>query len=252
MGENEIMIDPSDVSGITEQTGENERAGIIDEQGRPVFGPLEGTKRRGVNEKSNNDDDVASKPLTAKEMKLVTKSVTIPAHRMRPLRSQWVEIYTPLVEHLGLQVRMNLKRKAVEVRPSSGRPSSQQLADVQKGVDYLHAFTLGFELSDCLALLRLDDLYVMTIHIKDIKNLQGAHLSRAIGRIAGYQGRTKNAIENTTRTRLVVADNRVHILGGYQNIEAAKTAICRLVLGQQPGKVYGQLRQVGARMKEQM
>jgi RNA-binding protein PNO1 len=229
------------VNPVTESAEEEMR---IDEEGRPVFTPAK---------------DVAA------AYRIETRKVPVPPHRMTPLKANWPKICPPIVEHLKLQVRMNIKSRAVELRTSK---FTDDVGALQKGADFIKAFTLGFDLDDAIALLRLDDLYIQTFEIKDVKTLTGEHLGRAIGRIAGKDGKTKFAIENASRTRVVLADQKIHILGGFKNIHIAREAIVSLILGSPPvsfdlsttsrktlltmqqGKVYGNLRTVASRMKE--
>lgn len=175
------------------------------------------------------------------------RRVRCPAHRYTPLRECWEQLLTPLVEYLKLQVRFNTRTRSVEIKTSKHTPETSSL---QKGADFIGAFMLGFEPQDAVALLRLDDLYVESFQVTDVKTLRGDHLSRAIGRVAGQAGKTRFAIENATRTRIVIADSRVHMLGSYGNIRLARNAICDLILGAPPGKVYNNMRNVAKRMNE--
>merc|ERR1719420_2187711 len=121
--------------------------------------------------------------------------------------------------HLKLQVRMNTKRRCVEIRAS---PETPDIGYLQKGADFFKAFMLGFEIKGAVGLLRLDDLFIESFEVKDVKRLNGDHLSRAIGRLAGKDGKTKYAIENATRTRIVLADEKIHILGSFANMKIAR------------------------------
>lgn len=193
---------------------------------RPHFKPLSGDKLRGPDE---------------------MRKIPVPAHRYTPLKDNWLKIFTPIVENLQLQVRFNLKTRNVEIKTCK---ETQDIASLTKAADFIKAFILGFQVEDALALIRLDELFLESFDVTDVKPLKGDHLSRAIGRIAGKGGKTKFTIENVTKTRIVLADTKVHILGSFQNIKMARTAICNLILGSPPSKVYGNIRVVASRTAE--
>ncbi|XP_075060030.1 RNA-binding protein PNO1 [Mixophyes fleayi] len=191
---------------------------------RPDFPPISGDKLMG-------DKD---------EM----RKIPVPSHRYTPLKENWMKIFTPIVEHLQLQVRFNLKTRNIEIKTCK---ETSDVGALTKAADFVKAFIMGFQVEDALALVRLDDLFLESFEVTDVKPLKGDHLSRAIGRIAGKGGKTKFTIENVTKTRIVLADAKIHILGSFQNIKMARTAICNLILGSPPSKVYGNIRAVASR-----
>ena len=93
----------------------------FDEEDRPKFGPSK---------------DIKS------QRRVDTRKVQISPHRMTPLKAAWRKIYPPLVEHLRLQIRMNIRAKAVELRTSS---HTAETGALNKAEEFIKAFNLGFE-----------------------------------------------------------------------------------------------------------
>eukprot|EP00440_Ansanella_granifera_P039652 gb/GFBE01043010.1/.p1 GENE.gb/GFBE01043010.1/~~gb/GFBE01043010.1/.p1 ORF type:complete len:272 (+),score=61.31 gb/GFBE01043010.1/:1-816(+) len=226
--ESGIVFQPAEVEDVIVETIDEEPEGGEAPYGKPQF-PALTPNQQG--------------------MRRQMRRIQVPPHRLTPLKASWIQLIEPMVEHMKLQVRMNTKRRAVEIR------NSEHTADIgylQKAADYMKAFMLGFDQPDAVALLRLDDLFIESFEVKDVKRLQGDHLSRCIGRIAGKDGKTKYAIENATRTRISLCEDKVHILGSFANIKLARDSICSLILGSAPGKVYTKLRTVSKRLQERI
>ncbi|OAF67776.1 Pre-rRNA-processing protein PNO1 [Intoshia linei] len=149
------------------------------------------------------------------------RSIQVPRHRYTPLKQNWTKIYEPIVSE-----------------------ETTNVLHLQKAADFVKSFILGFAVQDALAILRLDDMYIESFEINDVKQLKGEHVSRAIGRIAGKNGRTRYAIENATKTRIIVADTKIHILGAFSNIAIARRTISNLIMGTPASKIYGNLKTI--------
>ena len=109
-----------------------------------------------------NIEDI-DKPKKIEEKKEFRR-IRIPAHRMTPLRKAWAKISQTIVENLDLEIRVNTKKKCVEIRTSKTTPDR---LNIQRAADFIKGFMLGFDLNDAIAMLRLDDLFLDTFEIKE-------------------------------------------------------------------------------------
>jgi RNA-binding protein PNO1 len=85
---------------------------------------------------------------------------------MKPLKENWTTIVKALVEHMKVQIKMNVKMRCVELRTYE---ATEDVSAIQKSEEFLKAFMCGFDLQDSIAMLRLEDLYLETFEIKDGK-----------------------------------------------------------------------------------
>ncbi|VEL23761.1 unnamed protein product, partial [Protopolystoma xenopodis] len=134
--------------------------------------------------------------------------IIVPFNRRSPLKRQWKSIVEILTKQLKLMVCINTRVK---------KAKDEYL---QKGFDFVSAYLSVFAFEDALAIVRIDGIYVKSFHISNVKQTLRVsdHLARPVGRICGANGRIRMCIENATRTRIVVVDQTIHLLGSNERI----------------------------------
>lgn len=88
--------------------------------------------------------------------------MAIPLNRVTPLKKEWKNICQTAVHDLRLDIRFNVGQRCVELRTNSKTPQGD---NIEKAVQYISSFAKGFDLKDCAAFLRIDNLMVDTFDI---------------------------------------------------------------------------------------
>lgn len=71
---------------------------------------------------------------TFSETKDDMRKIPVPAHRYSPLKENWLKIFSPIVEHLQLHIRFNLKTRNVEIKTSE---HTKDIGNLQKAADFV-------------------------------------------------------------------------------------------------------------------
>ncbi|XP_057523027.1 uncharacterized protein LOC130802925 [Amaranthus tricolor] len=177
--------------------------------------------------------------------------VQTPQHRYASLLKAWkTEIYDPIRNEMKIDIRMNLKAKRVELKTMLNTPD---ISNLDKCASFVEAFMLGFDPDQVRdVFLKYDSFYMDTVDMEEEKRtLKGDHLNHAIGRICGKGGKTKFMIENNaTKTRIVFASKKIHIVESCDAIKIARDSVRRLILGSPAGKIQSMLKTITARASE--
>ena len=76
----------------------------------------------------NSQSKPPEKKVRANDYGTETRKVAVPKHRFGPLKENWMKIFNPVVEHLKLQIRFNLKTRNVEIRTGK---ETENISNVQ-------------------------------------------------------------------------------------------------------------------------
>ncbi len=78
--------------------------------------------------------------------------------RYTPLKAHWMEIYTPIVEHMKIQIRMNPAKRCVELKVSQRAFQPSHVLPLLCAASPMRLLTIGSLAALLLLLLILADL----------------------------------------------------------------------------------------------
>ncbi len=115
----------------------------------------------------------------------------------------------------------------------------------------LRAIDLGFQPKQALKLFG-ENAYLETVDLGEAMHGKANAVARMKARIIGSEGRIRQTLEELSEAAIAVSDDdRVGLLGGFDEVRAAKEAILRLLEGKQHGSVISFLRGEKRKMEAQ-
>lgn len=105
-------------------------------------------------------------------------------------------------------------------------------------LEIFKAINLGFSAEHALQ-LKDENIVLQIINIRDITKRHD--LERIRARIIGTKGKTLRTLSCLTKCNLSIKDNRIGIIGNFQEINDASQAIASIIIGSKQGNVYERL-----------
>jgi ribosomal RNA assembly protein len=121
-----------------------------------------------------------------------------------------------------------------------------------KAKDVVTAIGRGFSPEHAFRLIRAEDTLFDLIDLREIFGRSESDIKRVKGRIIGMNGKTRRLIEELTDADVVVYGHTIGIIGTFEQINAARSAVQMLIDGSQHHTVYKFLQRKRTELKKQM
>jgi ribosomal RNA assembly protein len=118
--------------------------------------------------------------------------------------------------------------------------------------DVVTAIGRGFSPEHAFRLIRAEDTLFDVIDLREIFGRSESDIKRVKGRIIGMNGKTRRLIEELTDADVVVYGHTIGIIGTFEQINAARSAVQMLIDGSQHHTVYKFLQRKRTELKKQM
>jgi ribosomal RNA assembly protein len=175
--------------------------------------------------------------------------VRIPKERVGVLVGADGKVKRHIEEKLGVELQVESESGGVTA------VLNEEAADPSllfKAKDVVAAIGRGFSPEHAFRLIRDEDAIFDLIDLRDTFGRSASDIKRVKGRIIGMNGKTRRLIEELSNADVVVYGHTVGIIGTFEQVNVARSAVHMLIDGSQHHTVYKFLQRKRSELKKQM
>jgi ribosomal RNA assembly protein len=175
--------------------------------------------------------------------------VRIPKERVGVLVGADGKVKRHIEEKLGVKLEVESESGGVTATLNENATDPSLLF---RAKDVVTAIGRGFAPEHALRLIRDEDAIFDLMDLRDTFGRSESDIKRVKGRIIGMNGKTRRLIEELSNADVVVFGHTVGIIGTFEQVNVARSAVQMLIDGSQHHTVYRFLQRKRSELKKQM
>lgn len=183
------------------------------------------------------------------DMSKPSSFVRIPKERVGVLVGADGKVKRHIEEKLGVKLEVESESGGVTATLNENATDPSLLF---KAKDVVTAIGRGFAPEHALRLIRDEDAIFDLMDLRDTFGRSESDIKRVKGRIIGMNGKTRRLIEELSNADMVVFGHTVGIIGTFEQVNIARSAVQMLIDGSQHHTVYKFLQRKRSELKKQM